>query len=81
MVLTKEEIASFQYILPVQGSLKTLDQVESILNKIRDNEGKEIKFEQVEIDFLKVMIKILDDAQSIKIQSFSLVKKILDIKE
>ena len=78
--LTGKEIFEFQYILPAQGSLKTLELVQKILDKvnIQDIENdKDIDFTKEEIDFVSQMIQLLDENQSLKITSLSLIKKIL----
>jgi len=82
--LTIEEILNFQYILPVQGSLKTLELVEKILSKvaIKDNNEKikTVNFEEHEIIFLKENIIFLDNQKKLGFQSLSLIKKILNTK-
>lgn len=81
--LTKDERLQFQYILPVQGSLLTLELVDKILNKVKvdnidDNESKEFDFENNELEFIKNMINILDGQGKLNFQSLSLVRKILN---
>jgi hypothetical protein len=79
--LTKEERLQFQYILPVQGSLKVLELVNTIFEKINEVEIEEkiadINFEESEIDFICEMIGILDKQGKLHFQSLSLIKKIL----
>jgi hypothetical protein len=86
--LTNNEILQFQYILPVQGSLSTLELVEKILNKVKFLDKKEIgsqsirevDFDEKEIFFITEMINILDENQQLRYDSLSLVKKILKEK-
>jgi hypothetical protein len=83
--LTGNECLEFRFILPVQGSLKTLELVEHILKKAKVNDTdleklKKIDFEEIEIKFLKKMIAHLDKNQLIRFSSLSLIKKIMDIK-
>lgn len=84
MILTKEEIVQFQYILPVQGSLESLELVESILEKtgmntIQDSDGdKDVDFTDKELTFIKDMIFYLDSQKKLNFQSLSLIKKILN---
>ena len=78
--LTANEITQFRYILPIQGSLQTLDFVQNILDKIKIDdldENKDIDFEKEEIDFLIQMIKFLDQEQKLMFESLSLIHKIL----
>ena len=83
--LTSQEILQFQCILPGQGSLKTLDMVQKILDKSKINdidcESKEIDFTDEEIEFMNNFINILDQNQQISIQALSLVRKILKEKK
>ena len=80
--LTGNERLQFQYILPVQGSIKTLELTEKIWQKCQVNESdlnliSEIKFEENEIKFIKDMIKFLDENQKLNFSSLSLIRKIL----
>lgn len=85
-LLTGNERLQFQYILPYQGSRKTLDMVEKILNKVKISDAndmeveKEFKFEDTEIEFMKQMIDLLDKQQQLRFESLSLIKKIMNIK-
>lgn len=84
--LTSNERLQFQYILPVQGSLQTLELVDKILDKanVNDLDTKKIakiEFESIEIKFIKKMIKFLDEQKQLNFQSLSLIKKFLNIKE
>ena len=88
MELTEKEKFQIQYLLPVQGSLKTLEQVESILQKINlrpeDAESEMIYFLELapeELGFLREMIGVLDQAQKISLQMLPVVRKILNNKE
>lgn len=83
--LTSNEILQFQYILPVQGSIQTLELVEKILNKVNVYDEdidkiKKIEFDIIEIKFVKDMIKFLDKQKQLNFQSLSLIKKFLNIK-
>ena len=86
--LTGKEILQFQYILPIQGSLKTLELVDEILKAVKiddikaiDSFSKEIEFKDEHIQLIQNMIDILDKNQTLNFQSLSLVKKFLNIKE
>ena len=88
MELTGQEKFQIQYLLPVQGSLSTLEQVENILNKlnIKAEDATSEAIETVdltgnEIQFLIEMIEILDKAQKLSLPSMSLIRKILKFKE
>jgi hypothetical protein len=84
--LSSQDRLQFQYILPVQGDLKTLELVESILEKIKITDGEDynsldlkvFEFKTDEIELIKNFIKILNDNKSIRFESLSLVKKILN---
>lgn len=82
--LTIEERISFQYIVPVQGSLETLELVDTILKKVRINDSnektKKISFDLNEILFLQKMIKFLDSQKKLSFEALSLIKKIMNIK-
>lgn len=80
--LSVEERIQFQYLLPIQGSIVTLDTVMDILNKIQVKEVTEsddinVDFEDHEIELMKVSVKALDSSQKLHIQSLELAKKIL----
>ena len=85
--VTEKEKCQLQYLLPVQGSLKTLELVEQILVKA-DIQGKDaesddivkIEFTDEEIDFLLQMIQVLDQAQKLSFPSLSFVKKIMNTR-
>lgn len=85
--LTGNERIQFQYILPVQGSLQTLELVEKILEKVKINDVKDmneitkIKFEEIEFNFIKEMIKYLDSQKQLNYSSLSLLRKILNRKQ
>lgn len=85
--LTGQERLQFQYILPVQGSLKTLESVENIFNLIdihgAINETGELNFEfsEDQIIFIKNSIDFLDKTKKLSLSSLSLIHKILNIKE
>ena len=85
MNLTKNELAQFQYILPAKGCIKALELVESILKKVefkdKSEDENEVCFEMEEIGLLLQMIDFLDDQRQIRLDSLSLVKKILNTKE
>ena len=84
MIFTANEIKEFGYILPVQGSIKTLEFVQNILDKINDvNDVKDdlvIDFDREEIDFMINMIHVFDKNQQLNLSSLSLIKKILKEK-
>ena len=84
MILTKQEVMNFNYILPGQGSLETLELVQSIMNKLDKVNEMDVKhkidFEAKEIKLLKEMITFLDQNQKLNIQSLSLIHKILGEK-
>ena len=78
--LPGEEILQFQYILPVQGSLQTLELLQHILEKVKVDEIKDmitVDFDKDEINFMKNVICILDEKQQLYYQSLSLIHKIL----
>lgn len=85
LVLTGHERLQFQAILPIQGDLKTLELVDSILNKvkindisdIKNNEEQEFEFNDKESKLIHEMIKILDSQQQLQFTSLSLIQKIL----
>lgn len=85
--LTKKERLQFQYILPFQGSLITLEMVNSILKKIESEkienieveEIKSFEFEDSEVKMMKEMIYFLDREKKLYFQSLSLIRKILEI--
>lgn len=80
--LTIDERMNFQYILPMQGSLVTLDMVEGILKKVEikdaNEKEKEIDFSADEMNFMKDMINFLDENNKLPYSSLSLVRKILN---
>ena len=81
--LTGEERLQFQYILPAKGSIKTLEMVESILNKIKfmPGQGREgsmaIDFSEQEVELIKISISYLDENQALPFPVLGLAKKIL----
>jgi hypothetical protein len=84
MELTRKEKFQVQYLLPIQGSLKTLEQVEEILKRINitaedagSNEIVEIQFSDEEINFICDMIKVLDQAQKLNLEILPLIRKFL----
>jgi len=88
MVLTGNDIYQVQFLLPIQGNLKTLESVQQILDKANINEEdrgseieREIVFSDEEIIFLRNMIMILDESQKLSFSCLSLIKKILNYKE
>jgi hypothetical protein len=82
MILNVEERIQFQYILPVQGNLKSLELVDSITNKLKIKDEKENErefiFEIEEIQFLQDCIKILDQNNKLNFQSLSVIRKIME---
>jgi hypothetical protein len=85
LALTGNERLQFQTILPIQGNLKTLELVDSILSKvkindisdIKSNEEQEFEFNDKESELIHEMIKILDSQQQLQFTSLSLIKKII----
>lgn len=83
--LTLAETGSIPYVLPVQGSIKTLELVTSIVEKINvkskeavsSDDAVAIEFEDDEIELMKLSIHALDEAQRLPLQALSLAKKIL----
>lgn len=81
--LSSHERLQFQYILPVQGSLRTLELVEKILDKVKISDvqnidsNKKIDFDKNESGIMVDMIHFLDQNQQLNIQSLSLIHKIL----
>ena len=81
MILSVRERLQFQYLLPVQGNLKTLELVDNILKKlniIEDEGEREFIFEIEEIQFLQDCIKILDQNNKLSFQSLSVIRKIME---
>jgi hypothetical protein len=81
MILSVSERLQFQYLLPVQGNLKTLELVDNILKKlnITEEEGeREFIFEIEEVQFLQDCIKILDQNNKLSFQSLSVIRKIME---
>lgn len=84
--LSVEERLQFQYILPIQGSIATLETVVNILNKIQvkevlsPEEVVDIDFEESEMLLMIESVKALDSAGRIHLQSLELAKKILRSK-
>jgi hypothetical protein len=88
MKLTGKEKFHIQFLVPVQGSLKTLELAEGILKRINiqpedaeDGFIYDIDLKIEEISFLQEMIKILDKSQKLHLQSLPVVRKILNYKE
>jgi len=82
LTLSKEEILQFQYILPVQGDLKSLELVESITIKARienNDMEKVVSFDENEIKLMHDSIAFLNSQKKIYFQSLPLIKKILNI--
>jgi len=81
LLLTVEERLQVQYILPVQGNIKTLELAENILKKVQikeaDSGEKEFEFDDHETEFMRLMISVLDGANKLHLSSLSLVRKIL----
>lgn len=81
MILSISERLQFQYLLPVQGNLKTLELVDNILKKLNiteDEEEREFIFEIEEVQFLQDCIKILDQNNKLSFQSLSVIRKIME---
>jgi hypothetical protein len=83
MKFSVTERLQFPYILPVQGTIHTLEQVECILEKVKVEDAKEdekdIDFTAEELWFMCDMIQCLDQAGKISFSSLSLVRKILNM--
>jgi hypothetical protein len=85
LALTGNERLQFQTILPIQGNLKILELVDSILSKVKiedsnditSNNEQEFEFNIEESDLIHEMIKILDLQQQLQFTSLSLIKKII----
>lgn len=82
--ITKKEKFQIQYLLPIQGNLKTLELVQQILNKLSITENDQlsdeivtIEFEEEELNFIKFSIEVLNQNQKLYLAGLSLVKKIL----
>lgn len=81
--LTGAERLQFQYILPIQGSLRTLELVEKILQKCKIESKSDldksilIDFEDEEMNLIKDMIDYLDKNNQIKFEALSLVRKLI----
>lgn len=83
--LSGNERLQFQYLLPAQGSLETLEMVEKILKKckINDKDFEKVvivEFEKNEIRLVKDCIEVLDKNQQLRLESLPLIKKIMNIK-
>lgn len=78
--LSKEEILQFQYLLPVQGDLKTLELVEGIINKVKieNEDAKVVDFENSELLLMYNFIMFLDSQKTLSFQSLKLIRKILN---
>ena len=80
--ITEGERGQIQYLLPIQGNLKTLEFVQQILDKTNITTGNGmIDFSEDEFDFICKMIDILNESQKLNLSCLSLVKKILNNKE
>ena len=83
--LTAKERVEFQFMLPAQGSLDTLELVSSILNKVKITTAQEmnsidavpIEFEDEEINLMKESINAFSEAHCLRLTSLELAKKIL----
>jgi len=82
--LINNEKLQFQYLLPSQGSFLELELVEGILKKVEEIDNgleDQIIFEKNEIEFLIRSISFLDQQKMLNLQSLSLIRKILNLKE
>ena len=81
MKLTVEDRLQFQYLLPVQGNIETLELVEGILKKLRvekmDQEEAVFTFTEDEMNLIKNSISVLDKAQKLNLQSLPTIRKII----
>ena len=83
--LTAAERFEIQFVLPAQGSIKNLELVKTIFEKIeifsiQGNESddvKHIEFEDEEIALMQNTIHALDESQRLRYSSLELAKKIL----
>lgn len=82
MILTVNDRLQFQYLLPVQGNLKTLELVADILKKLHiqemDEEEREFVFNRDEIFLLKDSVDVLDRNNKLPLQSLSVIRKIME---
>lgn len=82
MKLSVNDRLQFQYLLPVQGNIKTLELVECILNRLRilkeDEEEKEFNFSKDEMDLLKQSISVLDQANKLSLSTLPVIRKIME---
>jgi len=81
LFLSEQEIASFRYIIPIQGNLNSLIVFRNILEKA-DSSNKEsdysgIEFSDIEIDYLKRYIGALDKANQLNLEALPLIEKII----
>lgn len=81
--LTNSEKFQIQYLLPVQGNIKTLLLVQQILNKINIELGDEksleiikINFTEEEFLFLNEMIIFLNNNHRLNLKSLPLILKL-----
>jgi len=88
MELTGKEIYQVQFLLPIQGDLKTLESVKQILDKLNikeedcdDENIRDIELTNPEIIFLENMIQVLSQAKKLNLHGLSLFHKILNNKE
>ena len=86
--LKEHDKFQIQYLLPVQGSISTLEIVQGILDKLNikpEDELSEniceIDLNNTEISFLQEMIKVLDLSHKLNLSGLSVIKQILNIKE
>ena len=84
MKLTGKEIYQIQFLLPIQGNIQTLELVQQILDKIdikeedrEDEYIRDVKLTDPDLDFLREMIGVLDNADKLNFHGLSLYRKIL----
>ena len=86
--LTENDRLNFRLILPIQGSLDTLERVERILETLKiDNikgpgteKVQNFDFKDDDVKFLQNVISILDQSEQLNYQALSVIKKILKIE-
>lgn len=80
MILNVNERLQFQYLLPAQGNFKTLELVDSILQKLKitnlEETEKEFSFSQDEKKLIHDSFQALDQSNKLPYQSLSVLRKI-----
>jgi hypothetical protein len=80
MILNVNERLQFQYLLPAQGNFKTLELVDSILQKLKitnlEETEKEFSFSPDEKNLIHDSFQALDQSSKLPYQSLSVLRKI-----